>query len=221
MKENVSPLQKSLNVWAIILILWSIYRANFGTSLPTWLDEFLVKPLFFILPVFWYIKRIEKKPFFSQVDLHKKTIISDLLWGGGLGVAFFTVGYMGIILKQGTASVQILKLFQPQTFIIFAIAFATSVSEEILSRGFVLKRLYEESKNAIKSIAISSLLFFFLHIPILFTSQHMTGTVILQVMMTDIALSVVVSVLYLQRRSLLLPIIIHAFYTFSLTFFLS
>ena len=46
MKENVSPLQKSLNVWAIILILWSIYRANFGTSLPTWLDEFLVKPLF-------------------------------------------------------------------------------------------------------------------------------------------------------------------------------
>lgn len=221
MKENVSPLQKSLNVWAIILILWSIYRANFGTSLPSWLDEFLVKPLFFILPVFWYIKKIEKKPFFHQVDLHKKTIISDMLWGVGLGVAFFIVGYMGIMLKQGVTSVQILKLFQPQTFIIFAVAFATSVSEEILSRGFVLKRLYEESKNTVKSIAISSLLFFFLHIPILFTSQHMTGTVILQVMMTDIALSVVVSVLYLQRKSLLLPIIIHAFYTFSLTFFLS
>lgn len=221
MKENVSPLQKSLNVWAIILILWSIYRANFGTSLPVWLDEFFIKPLFFILPVFWYIKKIENKSFFSQVDLHKKTIISDLLWGVGLGLAFFTVGYMGIILKQGTVSVQILKLFQSQTFIIFAIAFATSVSEEILSRGFVLKRLYEESKNTVKSIGISSLLFFFLHIPILFTSQHMTGTVILQVMMTDIALSVVVSALYLQRRSLLLPIIIHAFYTFSLTFFLS
>lgn len=220
MKENVSPLQKSLNIWAIILILWSIYRANFGTTLPAWLDEFFIKPLFFILPVFWYIKRIEKKSFFSQVDLHKKTIISDLLWGVGLGLAFFTVGYMGILLKQGTVSVQILKLFQPQTFIILATAFATSVSEEILSRGFILKRLYEESKNTVKSIAISSLLFFFLHIPILFTSQQMTGTVILQVMMTDIALSVVVSVLYLQRKSLLLPIIIHAFYTFSLTFFL-
>lgn len=221
MKENVSPLQKSLNVWAIILILWSIYRANFGTSLPAWLDEFLVKPLFFILPVYWYIKKIEKKSFFHEVDLHKKTIVSDLLLGFGLGVAFFAVGYLGIILKQGVSSVQIFKLFQPQTFIIFAIAFATSVSEEILSRGFVLKRLYEESKNTVKSIAISSILFFFLHIPILFTSQHMTGTLILQVMMTDIALSVVVSILYLQRRSLLLPIIIHAFYTFSLTFFLS
>jgi len=221
MKENVSPLQKSLNVWAIILILWSIYRANFGTTFPVWLDEFIVKPLFFILPIFWYIKRIEKKSFFQHVDLHKKTIIPDLLWGVGLGLAFFAVGYAGIVLKQGMTSVQILKLLQPQTFIIFAIAFATSVSEEILSRGFILKRLYEESKNAVKSIAISSLLFFFLHIPILFTSQHMTGTVILQVMMTDIALSVVVSVLYLQRRSLLLPIIIHAFYTFSLTFFLS
>ena len=221
MKENVSPLQKSLNVWAIILILWSIYRANFGTSLPVWLDEFLIKPVFFILPVFWYIKKIEKKSFFHEVDLHKKTVISDLLWGVGLGVAFFAVGYIGIMLKQGFSSAQLSKLFQPQTLIVFIIAFATSVSEEILSRGFVLKRLFEESKNALKSIALSSLLFFFLHIPILFTSQHMTGTVILQVMMTDIALSVVVSVLYLQRRSLLLPIIIHAFYTFSLTFFLS
>ncbi len=221
MKENVSPLQKSLNVWAIILILWSIYRANFGTSLPIWFDEFLVKPLFFILPVFWYIKKIERKPFFAQVDLHRKTIIPDLLLGFGLGLAFFAVGYLGIILRQGMLTTQILSLFTPQILTIFILAFATSVSEEILSRGFVLKRLYEESKNVIKSVAISSLLFFFLHIPILFTSQHMTGTVILQVMMTDIALSVVVSVLYLQRKSLLLPIIIHAFYTFSLTFFLS
>jgi membrane protease YdiL (CAAX protease family) len=220
MKENVSPLQKSLNVWAIILILWSIYRANFGTSLPAWLDEFVIKPLFFVLPVFWYIKRVEKKPFFSQVDLHKKTIIYDLLVGGGLGLAFFIVGYMGIALRQEIVSVQILKLFQLQTFIIFAIAFATSVSEEILSRGFILKRLYEDSKDTVKSIAVSGLLFFFLHIPILFTSQHMTGITILQVMTTDIILSTVVSVLYLQRRSLLLPVIIHAFYTFSLTFFL-
>ena len=140
--------------------------------------------------------------------------------GRRIGCCFFTVGYMGIILKQGTASVQILKLFQPQTFIIFAIAFATSVSEEILSRVCPETTL-RGIKNSYKVDSYFQSFIFLSSHSHSFTSQHMTGDVILQVMMTDIALSVVVSVLYLQRRSLLLPIIIHAFYTFSLTFFLS
>ena len=174
MKKNVSPLQKSPNVWAIILILWSIYRAEFRDKSPP-CDEFLVKPLLYT-PCFLVYKRIEKEAIFSQVDLHKKTIISDLLWGGGLGVAFFTVGYMGIILKQGTASVQILKLFQPQTFIIFAIAFATSVkSEEILSEGFCPETTLRGIQKCYKVDSYFQSFIFFLHIPILFTSQHMTG----------------------------------------------
>ena len=40
-KSETSPTQKMLNVWAIILIIWSLYRATFKTGLPILFDEFI------------------------------------------------------------------------------------------------------------------------------------------------------------------------------------
>ncbi len=61
MVEKVSATQKILNVWAIVLILWSVYRANFGTNLPMWLDEFIMKPLIFLGPIVLYVQRSGKQ----------------------------------------------------------------------------------------------------------------------------------------------------------------
>lgn len=220
MKESVSSSQKALNMWAIILIMWSIYRANFGVSLPVWMDELIIKPLFFILPVVWYITKREKKNFFKRVKLHLKTLPSDIGIGVIFGILFLLVGYFAAYLKTNSfPHFSMNQFFSVSVFSLFGIALATSISEEILSRGFVLQHLYEESKNLTHAILISSVLFFFLHIPILFTADHITGAMLLQVMATDLALSVVVSFLYLRRKSLLLPIIIHAFYILSLSFF--
>jgi len=220
MKESVSSSQKALNIWAIILIMWSIYRANFGVSLPIWMDEFIVKPLFFILPVVWYITQKEKKDFFKRVELHFKTFFPDIGLGIIFGTLFLLVGYFGSFLKTNSLPhFSMNQFFSVSALSLLGIAFATSTSEEILSRGFVLKHLYEESKNFTHAILISSVLFFFLHIPILFTTEHITGLMLLQVMATDLALSMVVSFLYLKRKSLLLPIIIHMFYILSLTLF--
>ena len=65
MKQKTSPTQKALNVWAIVLIIWALYRAKFRTDLPIWFDEFIAKPAVFILPIYYYISRYEKKNFFS------------------------------------------------------------------------------------------------------------------------------------------------------------
>ncbi|OGK62025.1 hypothetical protein A2334_04100 [Candidatus Roizmanbacteria bacterium RIFOXYB2_FULL_38_10] len=218
MKEKTSPTQKALNIWAIILILWSIYRAHFKTDLPIWFDEFITKPLFFILPVYWYITKVEGKRFFQGIDLHVKRILPDIIFGIIIGSIFLSIGYLGASSQSKGSLFQ--QLFTLQFVSMFAVALMTSVSEEILSRGFILKRLYEESKNIFSSITISSILFFFLHIPMLFTSDSLGGDIILKVMVTDLILSIAVSILYLQRKNLLLPIIVHALYSVSLSFFL-
>ncbi|PIP62592.1 hypothetical protein COW98_03175, partial [Candidatus Roizmanbacteria bacterium CG22_combo_CG10-13_8_21_14_all_35_9] len=91
-------------------------------------------------------------------------------------------------------------------------ALATGITEEILSRGFILRKLYEESKNVLSSIFFASLLFFFLHVPILFTNIKITGNMLLMFMATDMLLSMVNGLIFLQKRSLTIPIFIHAFY---------
>ncbi len=210
MKQKSTPTQKALNVWAIVLIIWAVYRANFQTSLPIWFDEFIAKPIVFILPVFYYITRFEKKNFLDNVGLKKGISLNDIMISLILLVAFIS----GIYLLRGSLHMP----FIPVTSLLYflALSLATGISEQILATGFVLHRLYDESKNIITAPFFSSILFFFLHIPILFTDQRIIGYLLLRVMLTDLMLSLSISFMYVARRNLLYPIIIHTFYNMSI-----
>ncbi len=210
MVKNVtetSHIEKSLNIWAIILIIWSIYRAKFGTSLPIWFDEFIAKPIVFIIPIFWFIKKVEKANFFSSLGFSKKNILKEIFIGLLIGLIFFFILYYGYSSRSGN---------QQFNLNIILLAFATSISEEILSRGFILKRLYDASKNIYSSSLFASILFFFIHIPILFTSESISGFLLLRLMTIDIFLSFALSIIFILRKNIIVPIFIHAFYAFSL-----
>ncbi len=220
MRKKHSPLQKTLNVWAIILILWSVYRIYFKTDLPLWFDEFIAKPLVFIVPIYHYITNVEKKNFFAGIDLHFKNLASTITLGIFIGIFFFVSGALGLFLrsKDVVSLITTIPLTTIGTY--FVIAFATSVSEEIVSRGFLLKRLYDNSKNFFGASFLASVLFFFLHVPILFTSERIVGIVLARVMITDLILSLAVSFIFLERKNLILPIVIHTFYSFSIYLFI-
>src|SRR3990167_6992014 len=97
MKTKVTPTQRALNLWAVILIIWAVYRAKF--QLPEWFDEFLAKPLVFILPTYYYIKRVEKKSFFQSLDLNFKLTPSDILISLIIGAVFSFSAILANVLK--------------------------------------------------------------------------------------------------------------------------
>lgn len=217
MRKDISHTQKVLNLWAIVLIAWSIYRMKFGVSLPLLVDEFIAKPLIFVLPVYLFITNVEKADFFKGLDLKFSRLFTDIILGVGIGAVFFLTGMLGNIVKFKTFWPTLQVIFsQENTAVYIFAALATGITEEILSRGFVLKRLYAESKNMLTSSFLASVLFFFLHIPILFSSEKIIGIVLLRIMIMDLILSLAVSFIYLERKSLILPILIHAFYTLSI-----
>ena len=217
MKKQLSPIQKMLNAWAVSMIIWSLYRAYLGTSMPIWIDELIAKPLVFLVPIYYYITQIEKQDFLKGVDFTFKNIKKHIVFGLLIGGVFFTTGMVVQYVKTGG-----LGLLPITTMLYFAlIALASSFSEEILSRGFILKRLYEDSGSMISSVFIASFLFFFLHIPILFTNPNIYGFTLIQVMITDLLLSFTVSLLYLQRKHIIVPILLHAFYNLSIYLFIS
>lgn len=221
MKEKVSATQKALNVWAIILILWSFYRFYFRTDLSPFFDELVAKPIIFLWPLYYYITHYEHKDFAKAVDLRTDRLKKDIWLGLGLGGVFLLTTAITYWFRVGNIANVVEKLHNPFTLMsMLVLAFVSSFSEEILSRGFVLNRLDPESKNHLKSIAYASFLFFFLRIPILFTMNHLTGITLLQVMLTDMLLSIAVSLLYLQRRDIFLPILIHTLYSISIYLFL-
>lgn len=218
MKSKVTPTQRALNLWAIILIIWAVYRAKF--KLPEWFDELVAKPLVFILPVYYYIKKFERKSFFPALDLKLKFVGKDIIVAFVIGGIFFLSAILANFIKFKRL-VFFQQMFNIQDLLtMILLALATGVSEEILSRGFILKRLYEESKNIYTSSFFSSILFFFLHVPILFTNLKLSGNLLLMFLATDIILSLVNSFVFLERKNLVAPILIHAFYNLSIIFFL-
>ena len=211
-KKTVTPTQKALNLWAIILILWSVYRTYL--KLPEWFDEFIAKPLVFVIPVLFYIKRIEKKDIFPSLFINKnyKSFIKEFFISFGVGLALLLTAFLSIYLRF--KKIDLFGHFPSfsQFGLIVLTALATGITEEILSRGFVLKRLYEESKNAYQSTFFASILFFFLHVPILFANNRINGQMLLMFMVTDLLLSMVTGLIMIQRKSLTVPILIYAFY---------
>ena len=219
-KKQITSIQKVLNTWAIVMILWVMYRIYFKTNLPVWFDEFFAKPIIYLTPVYYFITTYEKSDFLKSIDLKTAKMKQHMLLGLSIGVVFFFTGFAVQYFKNGELNF-ISKTSILQILYYIIIAFASSFSEEILSRGFILKRLYQDSKSLIGSVFFASFLFFFLHIPILFSSPDLYGAVLLQVMATDILLSFAVSFLYLQRKSVMVPIFIHAFYNLSLYLLIS
>jgi membrane protease YdiL (CAAX protease family) len=104
--------------------------------------------------------------------------------------------------------------------VLIIITFATAITEEIFARGFILKRLYEEWGNSYSAAFFSSLLFLIIHIPILITNLKLSGNLLLLFFATDFILSLVNSFVFLERKSLVAPILIHALYNIAILFYL-
>ena len=217
MKSKTTPLQKALNLWAVILIAWSIYRTYL--KMPEWFDEFIAKPLVFVLPVIYYIKKIDKQNVLSSlyISLKPKKLFQDFLYAAGVGVIFLVTASLAYFIKSGKFISFNNNISSVNILLIIITALATGITEEILSRGFVLKKLYEESKNPIYSIFFSSILFFFLHVPILFSNAKISGNLLLIFLATDLLLSMINGLIFIQRKSLIVPIFLHAFYNIIIT----
>jgi len=211
--EAASPTQKMLNIWAIILIIWSFYRATFKSDLPIWFDEFIAKPAVYLIPIIWFTTKSEKKYLYKGLGFSKKHLLKDILFGVGVGSLFMVVA----ILTRLTKGLPFPTLSISPEAIVWVLATIMAASmEQILSTGFVFKRLSEESKNIYQPLAISALLFFFLHIPVLFGADKISGSTLVQMMMLNTVLSVTTSVVYLMRKNTIAPIIVYALYLLSL-----
>lgn len=212
MTKSVDVSQKVLNAWAVSLIIWSMYRATFGTELPLWIDEFFAKPFVFLFPAFWYISRVEKATFLSGFGLRSERVISDMGIGMGVGLMFILLGVLVRFVNGNPFSFY----FDNVTIIWFFSMTMAGMSEQLLSTGFVFKRLYERANGVIKPILTSAVLFSFLHIPALFGVEKISGNLLLQSLILNFVLSIITSILYVMRKNSIASVIVQVLYFLSL-----
>jgi len=222
-KTNIKDLtQKSaewiFQFWAWQLLFWALYRYFF--HFPEWADEFVFKPLVFVVPVLVYVLRKERLSL-TTVGLTRKNLKRNLLFGLGMGVIFFLEGIGVNIAAHGGVQLQQLSTTAGYSIgFLVLLSLATAFSEELLSRGFLFSRLYNQTKRLWYSIGMSTAMFVAFHIPILVTSLKFQGPTLILFVATSVVLATVNSIIFFQTKSLVTPILIHFFWNMTVALFL-
>ncbi|MBI4990780.1 CPBP family intramembrane metalloprotease [Candidatus Gottesmanbacteria bacterium] len=208
-------------VWFVIFLLWAFYRANF--NLAEGVDEFLIKPLIFVLPVIFAVRFRERRRLSSLgIPASPRDFFVDLYLGVVVGILFALEGLLANYLKYGKLSFGPVMALQISGGVVpfLFVNLATSIWEEILGRGYLYQRLYEISKNQFGSAFTSGFLFLLLHIPIMFTRLHLTGISLLVYPVSILLLGITNSYILRWRGSLTLPILIHTFWNMTVALYL-
>ncbi len=207
-----------IHVWAYIAIAWALYRYFFKFSEA--IDELIFKPLIFVLPVLLYVIKKEKRPL-SSLGFVSNNLIRNVFIGIGFGIVFILEGIFANISKYGSLQMRPLDVVSQYGIpVMILLTFAAALTEEILNRGFLFNRMYEQSKNLIKATVVTALLFMILHIPVLVTSLHLRGTALVLFFATDFILALANNMLFAFTGSLVAPILVHLFWNMTVMLFL-
>lgn len=206
-------MRKILKTWFWVIILWSIYRYIF--VMPEWFDEFIVKPIFFIL-VPLNILRFKHIPGFEK----RKNVFDDIIIGISAGFFMAITAVVANKVKYGDLSfAPVIPVIGGGIILYIIISLATGISEEILGRGFIFK-LFSHKYSIFLSAFFSSVFSVSIHIPVLLMRLNFQGITLIIYLISIFLLSMVNSYLYAQRKSLVLPILIHAFWNMAVALYI-
>lgn len=214
----MSVVESMSRVWGWIVLVWALYRYFF--QLPEWADEFIFKPLVFVLPVLWYVRKREKKSL-QTIGLTTKNLFTSIYIGLGFGFVFAIEGLAANAIKYGKIEIMPIAAFEQYGMgMLILLSAATAFSEEVLSRGFVFSRFMEGKKGLMYSATLSALMFVVLHIPILAFSLKLQGSALLLFFVTDFVLAFANALLLYNTGSLVAPILIHIFWNMTVALYL-
>ncbi len=214
----VDIVESTYRVWGWIVLAWALYRYFF--QLPEWADEFIFKPLVFVLPVLWYVKAREKRAL-SSVGITGNNLFTSIYIGLGFGFVFALEGLAANAIKYGKLQIMPIAAFEEYGLgMLILLSAATAFSEELLSRGFVFTRFIEGKKGLIYASVVSTLMFVVLHIPILAFALKLQGTALLLFFITDFVLGFANALLLYNTGSLVAPILVHIFWNMTVALYL-
>jgi len=155
---------KNVTIYSVYLILvWAFYRFLF--QLPDQVEELFVKPIIWLVPLFWFVK---KEGFgITSLGFTLKNLFPAIYLSIGLGIIFVAEGLFTNFLKYGGfhfgANIGSMPLMAS-----LGLSFATAISEETAFRGYVFNRLWFVMKNEWNANIVTTILWTAIHIPIAF-----------------------------------------------------
>lgn len=211
-------LEKVYTLWGTILVIWALYRKFL--QYPEAIDELIFKPIFFVLPVFVFVLYYEKRTL-ATLGLHAKNFVRNVYLGLGVGTLFVIEAIALNTVKYGVFTFSPQVAAAPLVLLGFlAFAISSAFCEELLVRGFFFTRLSEGYQNTFKAAFGSIIMYAFILVPAVLTRLSLDMNTVVVFGLTSIILSVVNTIIFQNSKSLVTPILVHAFWNMVVLLYL-
>jgi len=209
--------QLALPLFVIFLfVVWGTYR--FFTNNSEGVDELIVKPIIWVLPVLFIVKKVERQSL-ESVGLTTKNLFRNIYIGWGLGALFAFEGIITNAFKYGGVSFapESFKPFELLTLVL--ISFFTAFSEELAFRGYIMTRLAEKLKNNLMANILAAILFALMHVPIAIYVLHYSAVDLISFEWVMFVLGVINGYLFMRLKSLVVPVLSHSMWNLAIILF--
>lgn len=213
MKKELA-LKHAVGLATYLLIVWGLYRFLF--KLPDEIEEIFVKPIFWLIPVFYLLKK--EKARIASVGLTTKNLFPAIYFALGLG-AFFVieaifinfVKYKGLNFSANLGNTPFLTSL--------GLSFATAVIEEITFRGYIFNRLWHALGGEWIANLVSSLAWGLVHVPITFFVWKLDLTASLIYLFLTILFGVGSAFVFARTRNIFSSILLHVLWAWPIILF--
>jgi membrane protease YdiL (CAAX protease family) len=148
---------------AYLLIVWCFYRFLF--KLPDDIEELLVKPVLWLVPVFYFVRK--ENLGFASLGITLKNLFPAIYFSLALGALFVIEAVIANFAKHGGLNFNA-NIGQQALLASLGLSFATAISEEVSFRGYIFSRAWAALGDELLANFLTTFVWTLVHAPIAF-----------------------------------------------------
>ena len=214
MPKKETAIKHSTIVAAYLLIVWGFYRFLF--MLPEELEEIVIKPLIWLIPVYYLVKK-------EKLDLASLGITTDNLFKAiyfalGLGAVFALEAVLINFVKYGGFEFAA-NIGEKSLLAALGLSFITAISEEITFRGYLFNRVWSALGNELVANLVTSLAWGLIHVPVAFFVWKLSFSASLTFLVLTTLFGMGSSFVFARTRNIVSSILLHVLWSWPIVLF--
>jgi len=213
-KYKLESLKHTTILSAYLVVVWGLYRLIF--RFPDEIEEFVIKPLLWLIPVFYFVSKERQGLSSLGVTLKKlfPAIYSALALGGLFVLEAVIVNYIkhkGFDFSANIGSGAFLSSFW--------LSFPTAVTEELTFRGYIFTRLWKDFNSEWLANIITTCVWTLIHIPITFFVWKLDATAAITYLVLTSIFAVGSAFIFARTKNIFSSILLHILWEWPIILF--
>jgi len=212
---KLSTIRYPLAYFSYLLVIWGLYRFLFHQT--EMVDEVLVKPVLWLLPLFLVFLPQSRIPF-KDLGIKKEGLSTAIFLSLGLGFVFLLISVYANYQKYGHRLVFSANTGADNLWALVLLVLVTSLVEELVFRGYFFCSLKQSMSDWLAG-GLAVLFWVLVHLPIVIFSLNLTPDNAVIYLGLTAMYGVGALMVYMVTGNLIAPILLHLMWSVPIIIF--